>query len=479
MRKWIPILLGFLLVVFTIWVMLTSEPRKIVRRIDNLAYDLQLEAHIFTHQHALKENWVAIVDIDDKSLKAIGHWPWPRNILAALVDKLQAQGAVIIALDVLFPEAENNAATLVLQELQQQKLLTPTITSLLNQTKPHFDNDAIFANALAKTSAVLGMTFTFQSQTTGALPPPLLTLSAEDSQQLQLIIANGYLSDIPILMQAAKYTGFLNVFPDRDGIIRRAPLVMEYQQGIYPSLALEAARLYLGQDIQLVTPLYDKTKQLEGIQFGQNIIPTDEDGQVLIPFIGKSYTFPYISAIDVLHDKVPADAFTGKIVFIGSSATGLGDLKATAIGTPYPGVEIQASLVQGILTNSFSYQPAWAFGAILVLVIVLCSVASVFFPFLGPRILCILILCIPPILFFIANSIWAATGLILSPLIPTFLFLAIAILNTLYGYLFESRRREYLKSMFGQYVPAKHIDEMLKHPGKDSLRGEDKEMTVL
>src|SRR3990167_1832805 len=479
MRKWIPILAGFFLVALTLWSALSNSTHHLLDRLDNLAYDIQLQARILTHPHLLKENWIAIVDIDDKSLRAEGHWPWPRNILGTLVGTLQTQGAVVIAFDILFPEAEPNAATTVLQGLQQKKLATPSLESLLEKTKPYFDTDKIFAEALTKANAILGITFDFRPQTSGLLPAPLLTLSPSDSRQLNLISANGYLSDIPVLMRAVKNAGFLNIFPDNDGIIRRAPLILEYQNGIYPSLALETVRLFLGQDIRLITPVYGKEKKIEGVQFGQTIIPTDAKGQVLIPFLGRSYTFPYYSATDVLHNKIPADALTGKIVFIGSSATGLGDIKTTAIQNTYPGVEVQASLANGIIENKFSYQPEWAIGANILLIIVLGSLAAAFLPYFGPRTLCILIVCIPIILFSIANFIWAATGFILSPLLLTFLLVAIAILNTLYGYLFESRRREHLKSMFGQYVPATHIDEMLKHPSSDSLRGEDKEMTVL
>ena len=121
---------------------------------------------------------------------------------------------------------------------------------------------------------------------------------------------------------------------------------MEYDNGVYPALSLQAA-LFSLKKFSLVTPTYDKTKQLEGIQLGSTVIPTDAHGQVLIPFIGRSYTFPYYSATDVLQDKLPKDALLGKILFVGTSATGEGDLKATAIQNPFPGVEVQATLANG------------------------------------------------------------------------------------------------------------------------------------
>lgn len=479
MNKRIPIFLGFILVGLAIWLLLDPHSRHWVSRLDNMVYDIQLRTRLLTEKTKPNNNWVVIVDINDKSLKAEGHWPWPRDILAALITKLQAQGAAVIAFDILFPEKENNAVDTVIQGLRAQKLLTAPLETLLEKNKNYFDKDAIFAKQLELNTVVLGMSFSFINITTGLLPSPLFTLSSEELDQLDLISAKGYLSDVPVLQQAAKNAGFLNIMPDEDGIIRRAPLIINYKNGIYPSLALEAARTYLGENIKLITPLYGQIKQVEGIQFGPKVIPTDAKAQVLIPFIGRSYTFTYYSASDVLHDKIPADTLAGKIVFVGSSATGLGDLKATAIQTPYPGVEIQATLANGILENNFSAKPAWALGANIALIVFFGSLSALVFPFLGPRILTVFVILLPPLLILISNWIWAQTGLILSLLIPALLVLAEAILNTLYGYLFESRRREHLKGMFGQYVPAKHIDEMLKKGSGDSLGGEDREMTVL
>ena len=124
---------------------------------------------------------------------------------------------------------------------------------------------------------------------------------------------------------------------------------------------------FLDEKISLVTPIYNDVEQLEGVQIGGKVIPTNAKGEVLIPFVGRSYTFSYYSATDVLQKKLPPDALLGKIVFVGTSATGLGDLQATAIESPFPGVEIQASVANGIIKNNFSYRPAWTLGANLIL----------------------------------------------------------------------------------------------------------------
>ncbi len=480
MNKRIPILIGFILVCIATWSLMTQNNivRGLIERLDNLGYDLQLRTHVFT-QHLTPASPVAIIDIDDKSLKAEGRWPWPRSKLAELVNQLQKQGVAVIAFDMFFSEIENNIADTVMQALSKNNLLNTTVADTLKKSIPLFDEDTTFAKSLAANQTVLAIGFLPNTQTENTLPPPLLTLTPEEQQQLNIIRTKGYLSSIPLLQQAAKNGGFINIFADGDGIIRRAPLILNYHGGIYPSLALQAVLSFFGETIYLITPSYDNVKKLEGIQLGPRVIPTDSAGQALIPFIGKSYTFPYYSATDVLHNQIPKDTLFGKIVFVGTSATGLGDLQSTAIQSPFPGVEIQATIVNGVLQNNFSYIPAWALGANLFLTILFGLVGAVFFPYLGPRMLAAIIIIVPIGFLLINNLIWTKTGLVLSLLMPTMLILILALINMIYGYLFETRRRERLNELFGQYVPKKHIDEMLRSAGNYGLHGEDREMSVL
>lgn len=480
MGKRVPIFLGILLICLAVWALIT--PTKFVRlfieRLDHIGYDIQLRTRLLTHKTYL-DSPVAIIDIDDKSLKIEGRWPWPRDKLAKLTDALAKQGAAVIAFDIFFSEKQPNIAETFYEKLQANKLLTPAITTLIKEQNSLFDDDLLFAKSLSETASVLPVGFLPHSQTQNTLPPPLLTLSPSLQRQLYINEAKGYISNLSLLMHASKGSGFINIFPDNDGIIRHAPLIMEYQGKIYPALALQAVMTLLNEKVSLITPSYGDRLELEGIQLGNTVIPTDAKGQVLIPFIGKSYTFPYYSATDVLHGSIPKDALLGKILFVGTSATGLGDLHATAVQNPFPGVEIQATLVNGILQKNFSYIPAWTLGANLFLVIFFGLLSAFIFPYFGPRTLSAVILFLPPILLLINNWIWAQSGLVLSLLIPVILVLVIAVLNIVYGYLFETRKRERLKEMFGQYVPEKHIDEMIQTTSDYGLHGEDRDMSVL
>ena len=483
MNKLIPILLGLLLLCTAVWLQKTSleQVRRVNARLENLAYDLQLRTRLFTVNKNKSFNTdVVIVDIDDKSLVKEGRWPWHRSTMATLVTQLQLQGAAVIAFDVMFSEKEENIADLVFQEISTSKSMNLDIAQAIKKITPFFDNDEKFASTLAGSDTVLAMTFTPQSFISGLLPPPILKLTTPALKKLSFYEFPGVIANIPILASAAKNEAFINALPDDDGVIRRAPILIRMNDDLYPSLALEAVRLFLLSKVSIVTAVYDSERRLEGVKVADTVIPVDANAEVIVPFRGKSFSFPYYSATDVIHNKIPKSALSGKLVFIGTSATGLGDLKATAIQNIFPGVEVQATVADGILTHNFSYKPDWSLGAEILLTIFLGGILVFVFPYLGPRSIGILLILIPVLLIFFNNLLWEKTGLVIGVFIPLALTVSLAILNMVYGYLFETRRRKRLKDMFGQYVPEKHIDTMLASgSGEYGLFGEDREMTVL
>jgi len=482
MNKRTPIILGLILVMFSVWLQLTSmeSVRSWLSRLDSMAYDMQLHAKLYT-QHIPIDSAVTVIDVDDKSLAKEGRWPWPRAKLATLVDKLRQQGVVVIAFDMLFSEKEDNIAEILAKEVALQPASAPIkySESILKTLIPYFDNDSKFAGSLKQIDTALGMSFLPRNSVVNELPKPLMVLTTPEEKSLSFIIAEGFINDIPILTNAAKSVAFINAFPDPDGIIRKVPLLVRYQDNLYPSLGLEAVRLFLLANVKLITAQYASSVRLEGIQVGNHIIPTDAHADAIIPFRGGSFTLPYFSATDVLHNNIPTNALNGKIVFVGTSATGEGDLQPTGIQSAFPGVEIHATIADGILRDTFSYKPAWSIGAEVFATVFLGLLLIVTFAYVGPRIICLLMVLIPTLIFLGNNWLWEKTGLILSLIIPMMLPIALAIINVVYGYLFETRKKEQLKEMFGQYVPAKHIDEMLKSSASFNLYGEDREMTVL
>lgn len=484
MSKKLPIFIGLLFVALFAWFSLTTNQpvRFVFTRLNATFYDIELRLHLWMHPN-LAIGPVVIVDVDDSSLKEFGRWPWPRSLLGKLLDQMKQQGAVVVATDMMFSEPDVNVVNTVIDKLNSKKLASPELVTALNQITPDFEQDGLFATSLQGLDSILGMVFLPQKQEQGVLPEPWLALTAQEEQELSIPRAVGFISNLPILASAAKSAGFLNIFPDGDGIIRRAPVLMRYQNAVYPSLALEAVRRYLLiKQVKLETPFYGAHIRLEGLHLGGTYIPTDDKGQALIPFIGRSYTFPYFSAGKVLRAELPAHALEGKLVFLGTSATGEGDIKATAVDKVYPGVEVQASLANGILTRYLPYVPVWAKGAELICTVSVGLIAAFLFPFLGPVMVSVLMGSIPLVFIgflFGEEWIWNKTGFIISALVPSLLIVILAIFNIVYGYLFEARKRKRLKSMFGQYVPTKHINAMLKAKGNFGMLGDDRDMTVL
>lgn len=479
MNKRIPIIISILLVLISLWLLISPPTllRKVLLRLDNMSYDLTLHSKVF-YRPKKPSGSVVIVDIDDKSLAAVGRWPWPRQQFAELTNTIEKDGAAVVAFDILFAEKEDNLVNRLITVLENEK----RDASLISSLRPYanlFDGDQLFAKSIQRFDAILAIGLLPIDVHQNTLPDPLIKLTLTDLSQLSIVKAKGYIGNIAVIQQAAKGAGFINIFADGDGIIRRAPLVMSYNGGLYPSLALRAVMQFYGESISLVTPYYDQERKIEGVQIGERIIPTDVKGQVLIPFLGPSYTFIHYSAIDVLKNKLPKDALLGKIVFVGSSATGLGDLIATAIQTPFPGVEVQASLADGIITNAFSAKPAWLLGANVLTTILLGFIAAILFTFVGKRTLWGIILVIPIVAYVFKNWLWDNHGLVLSFLMPLLLIRVIAFVNTRFHVAAEKRKRMRLSKLYGENVSERFIDKMLRVTGDFGAAGEKREMTVM
>jgi len=480
MNKKIPIILGLLLFILMMWLQTSSieSVHKVIQELENIAYDWRIRAHILTQNNKKFETSVIIVDIDDKSLAAEGRWPWPRNKLTHLVEAIQAGGAAVVSLDLILAQKEANIASEVLNEISKQNLTLPNLQSVFEKISPLFDYDIQLGHSLAAGDTVVGIGFNREPITEGRINAPLLTLTSKEEKYLDMFRANGFMGVNSTLAPSVKNMGFVN-YSNLEGVIRRVPLVIEYKQGIYPSLALETARVYLLSKVTLVTARYADDINLEGIKIGATTIPTDKEAQAFIPFRGPSFTFPYYSATDVFSKRIPPKIFEGKIVYIGTSATGLADLKPTSVSNVFPGVEIQATITDGILKNDFWYKPAWTLGAEVVITFIFGCIFTFLYPFLGPRTLIVLTLAIPLLIVYLDNIILQRTGLILSIFFPIVLTITLGTLNVIYGYLFESRHRKKLNEMFGQYVPKEHIEEMMKSSGNYGLRGENRDMSVL
>jgi len=312
-----------------------------------------------------------IVDIDEKSLRQYGQWPWPRYRIAILLDKLRSLGTLSIGLDMLFAEEDRSSIELIGKELSHDFGIEIGFKEIPHDLR---NSDRRLADSLSRGSVVLGYQFLFEEgpDSENCLLHPLqvnrLGHVREEESMGAFIKARGVSCNLKTLSQAAGASGFFNVSPDSDGILRRVPLVIEHEGKFYPSLALATLMRSLGVKNVLL-----KTDDSVGESLCVNkaVIPLTSKGHLLIRFRGKSKTFEYVSAADILSDSVPKEKIYGKIVFVGTSASGMKELRSTPLDPIFPGVEIHATVVDNILKMDFLSRPKWAPGLESLLALVL------------------------------------------------------------------------------------------------------------
>ncbi|HIJ91261.1 MAG: adenylate/guanylate cyclase domain-containing protein [Desulfobulbaceae bacterium] len=485
-RRIMAIAMGFSLIVLLLWAQFARPAffGDLSQRLELLAFDIRLRAvGGIAWESQAKESAVkvVIVDIDERSLTEHGRWPWSRAKVAALVEQLAKAGSAVVAFDVMFSEPEVNPAMEVASFLKKQGEGSPILVAELARFEESFDRDRQFAMALNGKEVVLGYSFQpHELQRIGVLPESLTVTNPQLIPQSSLAAMRGYTANLPILAQAALGSGFFSLHPDLDGVVRRAPLVARFNNQLFSSLALETLRHFLLVDsLTLHTSRINELETVEAIGLdGFASIPTDAQGQMIVPYLGAKGSFPYVSASEVLAGTVSVEALEGAIVLVGTTAPGLFDLRSTPVQAVYPGVEIHANLIDAILAKRFLVQPAWAQGADFVVMVVAGLALALALPFFSPlwQMLGTLAMAAALVL---GNLVFWKQGLVLSLAMPLILTSLLATSNLAFGFLVESRSRRQLKEMFGQYVPPQIVQEMSENPQKYSFEGETRELTVL
>ncbi len=448
-----------------------------MQRVEGMLYDIRLLATLPEEKRQFDEQ-VIIIDIDEKSMREQGRYPWSRSKVSDLVEKLMAAGVVTIGFDIFFAEEERNPVQQIITKNQQ---LSSNFLEKIEQLSPSVDADKILAKTLRDSEVVLGFLFDNTAKTTGVIPDPVIDWKIPVQQQSEIGVYFSVLGNIPVIQSAASGAGFINSVPDSDGFIRKASLVLNYRGTLYPSLALEVARVYtLADNIKAVSKSSHGISWLQGISFGNQLIPTNEKGQVIIPYKGEKYSFPYISATDVLNDRVDKDMLDGSIAFVGTSAVGLADLRTTSVGVQYPGVEVHANVFESLIhPEILPVEPDTTLAIIFSLLLITGLTLSLTMAKQGPLVI-LLISLLSFSLHIGANwYLWMAMNISL----PLFQILLLITFLTLYysaiGFVNESNKRKYIKSMFNQYVPPAYIDKLLHSAKGLELKSERRIMTVL
>ena len=491
MKKYI-LRIAFGLIVVLVFLAHATERITIapLDQLELLAYDARLR---LTMPGGV-DNRIVILDIDERSLQerekgGEGHWPWPRDRLAILLDKLfDRYGVAVVGFDVVWAERDESSGIRVLERLAERELKNvPAFHSALKQIKPGLEYDKLFASKMKGRNVVLGYTFSSDepelAPKKGMLVSPVLPAAAFGGRNIRLISFNGYTANLEELQQTAASAGHFNPFVDGDGITRRVPMLAEYDDGLYEPLSLAVVRLLLGSPP--IKPVFvaegssNDYAGVEELQVGSLRIPVDDRLTTLVPYRGAKNSFKYFSLVDVLNDRVDVAELKGKIALVGTTAPGLLDLRATPIDSVYPGVEVHANLIAGILDENIKQRPAYVIGVAFALVLLAGLVMALLQPLLTPAkstwvtvLVVVLVLAINLSVFHYGN--------VVLPLAPTVaMILLLFTFNMAYGFFVEARGKRQITGLFGQYVPPELVDEMAKDPEKFSMQGESREMTVL
>jgi len=456
----------------------------LIDQFDSIIYDYRLR---FTMPRTVDDR-IVIVDIDEKSLKEEGRWPWSRNRLALLLDKLfERYQAEVVGFDIVFAEKDESSGLRVLERLAREDLRdVPGYPGKVHQIAPQLDYDRLFAESMKGRKVILGYYFTGLSETSGKLPPPIFPAESFSRRPIDFTRWTGYGANLAEFQEAAALGGHFNPLPDpRDGVVRRVPIVAEYGGAYYEALSLAMVRALLG--FPSVFPgLAGDSAGYGGLEWldlagpiGELRIPLDQNVCALVPYRGKQGSFPYVSASDVLNDRVDPAVLKHKVVLVGTTAPGLLDLRATPVQATYPGVEVHANLISGMLDQTLKIQPSYVIAAeslvILASGVVLVFLMPLLSPFHGAlTTLGVLIAVIATNL-----AVWQHANMVLPMASALVLVTGLFALNMSWGYFVEARTKRLITGLFGRYVSPDLVNEMARDPGSISMEGDSREMSVL
>ena len=476
--------IGLLVTLFFAWQVVRQADDSLIARLDGIIYDARLNA---TMPGGVDPR-IVILDIDDKSLQELGQWPWPRDLLARIIDKLFDRYAIgVLGFDIVFAEADTSSGIATLDRLAQTELKDSAgFQRSYRQLRPQLDNDALLARAIRGRPVVLGYYFDprADARRIAAIPEPALPKGTFSRRKIDFLAMTGYGGNRPELLSGAAAAGHFFPWVDSDGTVRRVPMLVELDGAYYESLSVAMMRTILGSP--KVEPGYPADaflhrgySGLEWLKLGKVIVPVDEMVRTLVPYRGRAGSFPYVSLSDVVADRISPERLKNRIVLVGATAAGLHDLRSTPVGRSYPGVEVHANLIAGMLDGTLKQKPPYVLGAELVLLTIIGVGLSIAIPMLSA--LWGSVTFAATVLFAIVLNLllWTEADLVMPLASALLMSAAVYTVNMAFGFFVESRAKRQVVGLFGQYVPPELVDRMARDPEIYNMEGREEVLTVL
>ena len=415
---------------------------------------------------------VTIVDIDEKSLAdpRLGQWPWPRTRLADIVINLTQLGAVVIAFDSVFSEPDR----------LNPDIAADTFSSLDEEMRARLrqlpSNDSILADAIKNSRVVLGESGApnVRADLNEKLPVTGLAMLGEEPQQFMFEFP-GLLRNVPVLEEAAAGRGLFTIRPERDGIVRRVPMMMVAQGVTMPSLTFEMLRVAGGSGTILIKADKGGIQSLGITGFA---IPTDLYGQLWIHYARRDPSI-YVSAVDVLDGRVSPDRIAGKLILIGTSSVGLNDIKTTPVTPAMPGVEVHAQVLESALTGDVVSQPSYGIAIEFFAAMIMGLLVIAFAPKFGPVTLVVVGGLFASVLIGTSWYFYSQHRLLIDFTYPLMSTTAIYLTLIFSAFVREQQQRRQIRSQFVQYMSPALVEQLAQSPERLVLGGEEREMTIM
>jgi adenylate cyclase len=525
-RRRVPFLISLGLTAFALFIysytFIGDQPTAIFSFINRLELDaLDFRFRIRPDRYQHPDPRIIIVDIDQRSQEVLGRWPFSRTHFAQMLDALREDGAKVAAFDITFSKPDETAAPIrelkrsVTERQKQGGQTDPRVIADLNRLAKEYDGDEQFARAIERFgNVVLGNFFLYsESDLKGVdtktleryaniladFPFPQVRAANPQTGQHDLshlmqgfgepyaLLPKGTQANIEVLSDALRKghgaTGFFNVEPDPDGVVRHSLLVLPYGRtqnlddwDMYGSLDVQAVRLFQGLPDQQTVLDFSETG-VTALEFGSSlVVHPDAIGRMMINYEGDVNTYPYVSIADVVNHKFAPGTFRGKIVLVGASATGIGDLRSTPFaGINYPGVEIHANVIDNILNRHFLFRGANQVAVDLLLVVLFGVPLGMWLALAQPRSMLYGLLLLVPFGF----GLWYAFlhGWWLNFIAPSGTLVANVGFVAVYRALVEEKEKRRVRGAFQQYLSPEVIRRLLENP--DLVRPRKTDITVM
>ena len=438
---------------------------------------------------------IVLAVVDEKSIAREGKWMWPRSKFSELIEKLSSAGVRIIAFDIGFLEPDNSRVADIISRIQKQSRQSDhpnrELDALLEKLMTESSDDQRLARAIGDSNAIVVLGYFFQMNPTTALPLREVQLqqhqqnihhskyslerySSLEARRVPLFRGIYPQSNIAVLAEAASHSGYFNMLPDRDGVVRWLPAVVQFRETLYAPLSLVTAGAFLKQPLAVHIDDYG----VRQVGIGPTLIPTDEEGRILLNYRGAEKTFPHIPITDILQGTVSSDRLKDKIVMVGATAVGIYDLRVTPFGEVFPGLEIHANLIDSILAEDFLHRPQWVsifdllaifaaglcMGLVLPRVSVIPGLAAMLGIFLGYILFC--------------QYLFVGHGLVLNIVYPLSVLLLVYLSITAQRYFAETRQKRFIKDAFSTYLAPSVVKQLIESPENLELGGEERDITA-